>query len=273
MKFSIVTPSLNQGRYIRQTIESVLAQQGDFKVEYFVVDGGSTDETVAILDEYQNQGRLRWWKQSGKGQSQAINEGFARATGDIFAWINSDDYYAPGAFATVARAHHEHPAIDLFCGQCYFENESTHTTDLRIPEEPTLENVTVRGHRLYQPATFFTKRIIAQVGPLDEHLHYVMDYELWVRILRQAHALRIPSPLATFRIWGESKTSTAREKFVAEWRTVQKNYGLSPINPKDIWRLTAHFPFSYSRAYFPRLHAALKQILYRIITFCSGTRR
>jgi glycosyltransferase involved in cell wall biosynthesis len=264
MKFSIITPSLNQGPYIRQTIESVLAQKGDFEVEYFVVDGGSTDETQDVLREY--EGRLTWWVQSGKGQSQAINEGLHRATGDLLAWINSDDYYEPGALEEIAQRHKEHPDNDLFCGQCFFrfENESGSHTDLRTPEEPTLENVTVRGHRIYQPAAFFTKRIIDRIGPLDESLHYVMDYDLWVRILRQSHARLVPRPLATFRIWGASKTSTARERFVAEWRTVQKRYGLPRVNPKDIHRLSANIFADFFRQYTPALYDALKRRYYAL---------
>ena len=264
MKFSIVTPSFNQGQYIRETIESVLAQKGNFEVEYFVIDGGSTDETQSILREY--EGRLTWWVQSDKGQSQALTEGFARAKGDMLAWINSDDYYAPGAFAEIAGQWREHPATDLFCGQCYFkfETESAHRTDLRIPEEPTLENVTVRGHRIYQPAAFFTKHILDRVGLLDEDLHYVMDYDLWVRILRQSHARLVPRPLATFRIWGASKTSTARERFVTEWRMVQKKYGLPRVNPKDIHRLSANACADFFRQYTPTLYGMLKRWYYAL---------
>ena len=264
MKFSIVTPSFNQGQYIRETIESVLSQKGDFEVEYFVIDGGSTDETQDILREY--EGRLTWWVQSGKGQSQALNEGFARAKGDTLAWINSDDYYAPGAFAEIAKQWHEHPDTDLFCGQCYFkfETESAHRTDLRIPEEPTLENVTVRGHRIYQPSAFFTKRIIDHIGLLDESLHYTMDYDLWVRILRGAHARLVPHPLATFRIWGASKTSTSQERFVLEWRAVQKKYGLPRINPKDIHRLSDTGLADFFRQHVPAPYAILKRMYYAL---------
>lgn len=264
MKFSIVTPSFNQGQYIRETIESVLAQKGDFEVEYFVIDGGSTDETQDILREY--EGRLTWWVQSGKGQSQAINEGFARAKGDMLAWINSDDYYAPDAFAEIAEQWREHPDTDLFCGQCYFkfETESAHRTDLRTPEEPTLENVTVRGHRIYQPSAFFTKRISDHIGLLDETLHYVMDYDLWVRILRGAHARLVPHPLATFRIWGASKTTTQKEKFLSEWQLVQKRYGLPRINPKRIHQLSNNSLATLLRQYTPTLYMRLRNWYYAL---------
>src|SRR5438132_1158551 len=95
LKISVVTPSYNQGHFLRETIESVLGQQGDFNLEYIVMDGASSDDTVAILKSYGQ--RIQWKSEKDNGQTAAINEGFKRATGDVIAWINADDVYLPGA--------------------------------------------------------------------------------------------------------------------------------------------------------------------------------
>ncbi|MFZ1987928.1 MAG: glycosyltransferase family 2 protein [Minisyncoccia bacterium] len=276
MKFSIITPSLNQGQYIRETIESVLSQPGNFSIEYIVIDGDSTDDTKAILKEYEERIMsgsypfqctaisFSWWTQGGKGQSQAINEGFAKAAGDMLAWINSDDFYEPGAFAAVQDGYAKDSAASLFCGDVYFKNELTNTTDRRRPEDLSFEGITTRGHRIYQPGAFFPRRVLQEVGRLDESLHYVMDYDLWVRLLSKGTAYRIEEPLATFRIWQNSKTSLSKKKFEEEWRLVHKTYGLPLINPKTVSRLTKSFPFEKARNMAPGSYEKIKRLFYRI---------
>lgn len=276
MKFTIVTPSFNQGQYIRETIESVLSQKGPFSIEYFVVDGGSKDQTLDVLRAYEEKLKqggypiqcegidFSWWIQSGRGQSQAINEGFLKTSGDILAWINSDDFYEAGAFARVQAAYESNPEADLFCGDCRYLDEIRGTKDIRRAQPVTLESVTERALRISQPAAFFTTRITSHVGLMDENLHYVMDYDLWVRILRNGAGVVIPHTLATFRIWGASKTTTAKEKFKREWREVHKKYGLPVIDPKKIHHISDNVLFNYLKKRTPRLYDLIKQSFYKI---------
>ena len=122
MLISIVTPSYNQDRYIEETIRSVLLQDYP-QIEYTIVDGGSTDNTVSIIRKYEDQ--LSWWvSEKDQGQTDAINKGFARAKGDILAWINSDDTYEPGVFTAAVKYFREHPNVGMIYGDCNYINES-----------------------------------------------------------------------------------------------------------------------------------------------------
>jgi len=129
---TIVTPSYNQGQFIEETINSVLSQEGDFFIQYIIADGGSTDNSVEIIKKYEKLLKEKkypvrckgieyiWWSRKDRGQSHAINQGFKIAKGDILAWINSDDYYEPGAFDYIFDMFRKHPHIDMIYGDCYF---------------------------------------------------------------------------------------------------------------------------------------------------------
>ena len=120
-KISIVTPSFNQGKYIEQTIQSVLDQDYP-NLEYIIIDGGSTDETVEIIKKYEH--KIHYWvSEPDKGQTDGINKGFAKCTGEIFNWINSDDYYEPGTFYKLAKLFTEHPYVDVVCGKEWSFND------------------------------------------------------------------------------------------------------------------------------------------------------
>jgi len=209
VRVSVVTPSFNQAAYIERTVESVLSQQGDFELEYLVIDGGSTDETLAILKRY--QGRIRLVSELDRGQSDAINKGFRMATGEILAWLNSDDTYLPGALdaavATLRRGAR-------WCfGECRIIDE--HDREIRQPitryktwlaRRFTLGRLLAAGNFISQPATFFQREIFEQAGPLEEHFHLAMDYDLWLRFARLGDPHFIHRPLANFRWHGASKT-------------------------------------------------------------------
>ncbi|ABS26025.1 glycosyl transferase family 2 [Anaeromyxobacter sp. Fw109-5] len=209
LKVSVVTPSFNQGAYIERTIESVLAQRGEFELEYLVVDGGSTDETVSILRRY--EGRLRFVSEPDRGQSDAINKGFRATTGDIVAWLNSDDTYAPGALDAVVTTLARTGARWCF-GECPIIDERD--AEVRsaiarykawVARRYSLRRLVGRNF-IPQPATFFRRDLIDEVGPIDESLHYAMDYDLWLRFARVAEPVFVPRPLARFRWHGASKT-------------------------------------------------------------------
>ena len=222
MRFTIVTPSFNQAAFIERTILSVLAQQPAVDVEYWVLDGGSTDGTVDILRRYED--RLRWTSGRDGGQSAAINEGFRRATGVFLAWLNSDDVYEAGALAAVAEAHRQTPFAWAF-GNCRIVDESDREIRRPITAYKTHQSRRYSFRRLLrrdfipQPAAFFTREAFARVGELDANLHYSMDYDYWLRLGRQGPPCYLDRTLAAFRWHAQSKNGVAYR--AAAWETYQ----------------------------------------------------
>jgi glycosyltransferase involved in cell wall biosynthesis len=178
---SIITPSYRQAQYIEATIQSVLAQNYP-RLEYLVIDGGSADGTLDILPRYHKF--LRWWSEPDSGQAQAINKGFHRATGEIIAWLNSDDIYLPGTLHRVARFFQQHPAIDVVYGDYYLIDPAGRVV-LRKKEIPFDYHILLYGlDYLSQPTVFFRRSLLTQFGFLDESLHYGLDWEYWLRLAR-----------------------------------------------------------------------------------------
>lgn len=217
MKFSIITPSYNQGPFIERTIRSVLDQTGDFELEYIVVDGGSTDETLDILRRY--DGKLRWISEPDKGQGDAINKGFAMASGDVLAWLNSDDTYEMGALASVTSEYSRSPFAWCF-GDCRVINENDHEIRPIVTRYKMHESRHYSYHRLLrrdfisQPAVFFSRNAWAEVGPIDAALVYSMDYDYWLRLGRRYTPRYIHQFLANFR-WHEASKNGARYRHAA----------------------------------------------------------
>src|SRR3954470_16834954 len=183
--FAIVTPSYNTGGHVRAAIESVLAQDYPH-VDYVVMDGGSTDGTVDVLKSFGP--RLQWVSQKDKGQSDAINRGFAQTgegKGDeVLGWLNSDDTYAPGAFRAVADFFAARPHVDLLYGDATYTDVRGQHIAKCVHVEP------FSRHRLFhysdfivQPACFFRRRAFDAVGGVDVSIHWAMDYDLWLRIV------------------------------------------------------------------------------------------
>ena len=204
MKFSVITPSFQQGQFIERTIQSVLAQaQPDIELDYIVCDGGSQDETVEILRRYGD--RLRWLSAPDGGQADAVNRGIALTQGEIIAWINSDDVYYPGALAAVQAVFGANPQVQVVYGDA----DHIDPADRLLSPYPTaawnyqrLKDICF----LCQPAVFFRRRTIAQWGDLDASLHYCMDYELWLRYGQQTNFFYLPQKLAGSRLYAENKT-------------------------------------------------------------------
>lgn len=208
----MVTPSYNQGQFIRETIESVLSQDYP-RLEYLVMDGGSTDGTVDILQEYSR--RLAWVSRPDGGQAAAVNEGWRRGTGDILAWLNSDDVYLPGAVRTAVAHLVDHPEVDVVYGEARHIDEWGRAL-ARYPTEPFVWRRLTDSCFISQPTAFMRRSALARVGFLDEGLHYCMDYDLWIRLGRHARFACRPEYLALSRLHPATKTLGQRRDFYAE---------------------------------------------------------
>jgi glycosyltransferase involved in cell wall biosynthesis len=221
-RISIVTPSFNQGAFIEQTILSVLGQ-GYENLEYFVFDGGSTDGTVDVLRKY--DGRITYWQsQRDEGQAAAINEGLARATGDIVGWLNSDDYYLPKALATVAeRLDPSRP--QLLGGNCLHVYEGTGGAGGSDVPARRLAHDLRQADYLIQPATFWTAAAWKSVGPLTTALHYAFDWEWFIRAEQKGvEILTTADYLAVYRFHAGHKTGTGGERRLDELRGIYRKY-------------------------------------------------
>jgi len=203
---TIVTPSFNQVRFLEATIESVLNQDYP-RIEYIVLDGGSTDGSVDILRKHADR-LTTWASEPDRGQTDAINRGFDMATGDILAYLNSDDTYRPGAVSEAVGYLQAHPEIGMVHGEAHYIDEVGHAV-ARFPSARTGHRDLRRGApRIAQQAAFFRATVWKMVGPLDPTFHYAMDYDLWVRISAVTPLAYAPSLWAGFRLHGESKSMT-----------------------------------------------------------------
>ena len=209
---SVVTPSYNQGRYIEETIQSVL-NQDYFRIEHIVVDGGSTDETLSVLKKYPH---LKWVSEPDRGQSHAINKGFQIAKGEIAAWLNSDDTYLPGAITAAVEALDKSKGRYIVMGQCPFIDEKGNPTGVYHPSayrgRRDLIKIWKGLYSIPQPTVFFYKELLDEFGGLDESLYFAMDYELWLRFSKKCSFFPIKKALATYRLHRTSKSLEISEQ-------------------------------------------------------------
>jgi hypothetical protein len=219
-RISVVTPSFNQGRFIEETIRSVLLQ-GYPNLEYIIIDGGSRDNSVEIIRKYEPW--LTYWvSEKDHGQSHAINKGFAHCTGDISNWINSDDLLTSGALPAVALAWTKNPPCLIAGPVINFSDEGTETTIAQqgLTVENLLSVQTGAKHQIswHQPGIFMPRAHVLQAGGLREDLELTMDRVLLIHILSAHPAVSyIPHVLARFRLHDVAKTATCRLKFGLEW--------------------------------------------------------
>lgn len=224
-KISIVTPSYNQAQFLEETICSVLEQNYP-NLEYIIIDGGSTDGSVDIIKKYEKH--LTYWvSESDSGQSNAINKGFKRATGELLGWINSDDYYLPGALDIVARIYTNanSPCAVIGISRCINQNGKIlweHT-----PKNIDSESIVACGENwIPQPACLFDAEAYRDVGGLDEKLHYAMDFDLFVKLSKHIPFVKIDKCISVARSHPMAKTKASRGKMFAEVRLIQiKNGG------------------------------------------------
>jgi glycosyltransferase involved in cell wall biosynthesis len=249
---SIVTPSYNQGRFIEETILSVLNQDYPH-IEYIIMDGGSTDQTLNIIRKYQDQ--LICYSEKDKGQTDAINNGLRIAKGDILAYLNSDDMYLPGAISRVVRyLISENPGSNFVYGEGYKVNAEG-TIIERFPTEPFNLSHLAEICYICQPTTFWKREVIEEIGLFDENLHYAMDYDYWIRVAQYYGTLdHINDYLAQARVHPETKTMSRRFDGIKEaTNLVKKHYGLG--NVPATWTNGYAFHFlepRFSRKTYPR---------------------
>jgi glycosyltransferase involved in cell wall biosynthesis len=238
-KISIITPSYNQAMFLEETVRSVLLQ--DYPdLEYIIIDGGSTDDSIGIIKKYQPW-LTHWVSEPDSGQSDAINKGMRHACGDILAYINSDDMFIPGALLKVAKTFIELSNIDIVYG-------ITRPIDNRsklLPVHEQHKNVLKKGFQktrllkfgnyIPQTATFWKCSVLDGVGEFDESLHLIMDYDYWIRaVLLGKQFYHLPAPLAYFRYHSTAKTSSASSKKKdAELRYVCKKNNLPYFTHKS----------------------------------------
>lgn len=218
-RISIVTPSFNQGQYLEETICSVLDQNYP-NLEYIIIDGGSTDRSVEIIKKYEKH--LKYWiSEKDHGQSDAINKGLSHVTGELFNWLNSDDYFEPGSFNKVSQAYLNNRSKKVFCfklshlsgnKKSVFDKLNDPGNALQCWVDPVIN----------QQSTFYTGEAISFLGNLDKRFHYAMDYEWWLRFLFQfgTEAVYTSSEtIAVFRMHAESKTHHSHKRFIDEIAT------------------------------------------------------
>jgi glycosyltransferase involved in cell wall biosynthesis len=204
---SIVTPSYNQAAFIERTIQSVLSQDVD-GLEYLVMDGGSTDGTLEIVQRYTP--RLRWRSERDGGLSEAVNGGWRETTGAVLGWLNSDDLYEPGAVRAALDFLADHPEVDVVYGDANHVDDDDRFIE-RYPTEPWNPTRLAVVCFISQPATFFRRRIIEQHGGLDTAFRYSMDYEFWLRLAgRGVRFAYLPKLLAATRLHPATATMAHR---------------------------------------------------------------
>lgn len=252
-KISIVTPSYNQAKFIRATIDSVLSQNYP-NLEYIVMDGGSTDKTVEILKSYGK--KIKWVSKKDKGQADAINKGLRMCSGEIMAYLNSDDIYLPKALKRVGEYYLQTKA-DWITGDCLVIDEHGNTSKnnwiisgykrllMALYSRTTLM---IADSMLPQPSTFWSRDAWDKVGEFNANYHYVMDYDYWLRLSNHYRPHDLGVALSGFRSQPESKSETSRHKLMAEGDVALEKNGATPVH------LMLH-----------RAHSAVVRFVYNLI--------
>lgn len=248
-KVSIIVPSFNQGKFIKYTLDSIINQKYP-DLEIIVMDGGSTDETIKILKSFGN--KIIWYSKKDNGQTDALNRGIKKSTGEIIGWLNSDDCYQPNILFTIAKNFQQNKCQWL-TGYC--QNIDAKGNEIRSIIA-TYKNFLLR-HFSYsallvenfisQPSTFFHRSIIDEFGYLDENDHYTMDYEYWLRIAKKYPPLILPQYLAQFRIHSSSKTNAQINKQHAQRKKVVRKYShnffILQLNSINCWFIRFFYKF------------------------------
>jgi len=219
---SIITPSFNQAQFLEQTILSVLDQNYP-NLEYIIIDGGSTDGSIEIIKKYEKH--LAYWvSRKDNGQTDALKRGFEKSNGEIFAWINSDDSYLPGAFLKIVNTFQKNPKANLVFGNIYFTDEKNNKIGEYRMTRRSFRHFIFEGMSLSQPATFWKKDIYNKVGGLDLNYKFCMDFDFFIRVAKRGRLICLHEYLANFRIHKEAKTSTMKDVWQIEHEKLIKKH-------------------------------------------------
>ena len=264
-KLSIITPSYNQAQYLEQTILSVL-QQNYEPIELIIIDGGSSDESVAVIRRYED--RLAYWvSEEDRGQAHGINKGLAHATGEIVAYINSDDVYLPGAFSAVVNYFAEHPACEWLCGDTLMFGEDNRETSLLIADVPrSAAHALSWDYKAPQPGMFWKRELLHE--GFAERWRYCFDHELYVRLLLSGHKCdHLKVPLAAYRLHQASKTVAEGELFDREFDEIAEIYGAKLNGAGRRWFVaTRSLRLSYAASRAGHKRAAANKLLHALMT-------
>lgn len=245
-KVSIVTPSLNQGKFIEENIKCIKNQNYP-NIEHIIIDGGSKDETLSILKKYGKE--VKWVSEPDNGQSDALNKGFKMAGGEIIGWLNADDTYEPDAVRTAVDFFISHSEVEMIYGQCNFIDEKGEKTgewvdkldfDYHLLADKVLNFIP-------QPAVFFRKEVFDKVGFLDVNLKMAMDYDFWLRIGKECKIVYIPKILANFRVHQDAKSAKWFEFWTEILSIVIKHRGLAPLH----WYFKRYYKMAKSHGHNP----------------------
>lgn len=213
---SVVTPSFNQAAFLERTILSVL-EQGYPNLEYIIIDGGSTDQSVDIIRRHGP--RLAYWESvPDRGQSHAINKGMAHTRGEILTWLNSDDFLEPGALLTVARAFQEQPHAGVVVGAGQKVDTSGRRVYYKEPRDLTFDGLCqwMTGNNFMQPSCFFRREAWEACGPLDEDIHIALDVDLWLKMAKHTAFHKVDALLSTATFHPAAKTAALRHRMVVD---------------------------------------------------------
>ncbi len=219
MKITIITPSFNQGKYLEATIQSVLNQKYP-ELEYMIFDGGSTDDSKQIIEKYKKE--LTYWESTkDKGQSEAINKGFAKTTGEIVTWLNSDDQLMPDTLFKIAAYFEQNPDIAFVHGKTMLIKETSDKEGIiKGAERNDLNYRLLAGLPFPQPSSFFRKKMLDQFGFLNENYHYGMDYDFFLQISLNYEGLRVNEVFSTYLLHENSKTVSQSAVFARDYAKI-----------------------------------------------------
>jgi len=265
-KISIVTPSYNQAQYLEQTINSVVSQNYP-SLEYIIMDGGSTDGSVEIINRYAHQ-LTHWESRKDDGQADAIYRGFERSTGDVLGWINSDDYLLQGALRYVGERFHRSPGLQWLVGGCVAVREFGKPITKFFGYSPTFESLLCAGMQFYQMSCFWRRDTFFRVGGFDRSLQFCFDYDMFLRFSQLAPPAMSHRMLSACRVHTESKSSTIwettgkkekellRQRFGIERYSTEQRQKITDATQQDIhqihrlyyWYDAIHDPFFFIKS-------------------------